>query len=292
MTEHSNAVEVLPASDRPDGRGDVPQAVRSPDIAPSGLFRTNDPVEVIEKATVVANALAGVIDSRRLFTPIQGRNHVNVEGWLTAGAMLGITPFTEWTRPLADRETAAVSGWEARVIVRTADGRTIGAAEAMCDRSEERGPWKKASDQAIRSMAQTRATSKALASVLRFIVAMTGYSTTPAEEVEPDLVSPVSADERYGADRPDLPDERVAPLGARIIQLDMPLGELRALFGDAGADAPKNRSKASVAKALRRMTPDMAEALEVELDKLEAPAPGTGEADAMADVERTEVGDR
>jgi hypothetical protein len=44
--------------------------------------------------------------------------------------------------------------------------------------------WRNASDQAMRSMAQTRAQSKALGSALRFVMAMTGLKGTPVEEVE------------------------------------------------------------------------------------------------------------
>jgi hypothetical protein len=64
------------------------------------------------------------------------------------------------------------------------DGRTIGAAEAMCSRNEH--TWAKREDYALRSMAQTRATSKSLRGPLGFIVALAGYATTPAEEMPAD----------------------------------------------------------------------------------------------------------
>lgn len=143
---------------------------------PTSLFGTNNPTEVIKRASEVADALAAIIKDRSLFTVIGGKAHVHYEGWTTLGAMLGVTPVCEWTRPLE-------KGWEARVEVRTLDGRTIGAAESMCLTSEKR--WAKADDYAVRSMAQTRAASKALASVLRFVVILRGYSGTPAEEMEP-----------------------------------------------------------------------------------------------------------
>ena len=75
-------------------------------------------------------------------------------------------------------------GWEARVEARTLDGRTIGAAEACCTRDESR--WKTQPDYAIRSMAQTRATSKALRGPLGFIVTLAGFQATPAEEMGSD----------------------------------------------------------------------------------------------------------
>lgn len=141
------------------------------------LFRTDDPVEVLTRATEVADALAPAIEQRKLFASISGKKHITVEGWTTLGAMLGVTPICVWTRKTDD-------GWEARVEARTLDGRTIGAAEAQCTRSE--AMWANRDDYALRSMAQTRATSKALGSVLRFVVTLAGYSGTPAEEMPRD----------------------------------------------------------------------------------------------------------
>lgn len=141
------------------------------------LFRSDDPTVVIERATAAADALADVIRQRGLATNIKGKSHVRVEGWQTLGSMLGVTPVCTWTRPLDN-------GWEARVEARTLDGRLVGAAEAMCLRSEKR--WRTADDYAVRSMAQTRATSKALASPLRFVVTLAGYEGTPAEEMATD----------------------------------------------------------------------------------------------------------
>ena len=138
------------------------------------LFRTSDPVEVLAAATRTADALADVLKSRNLTTNIQGKQHVQVEGWQTLGSMLGVTPVCVWTRSLGN-------GWEARVEARTLDGRIVGSAEAMCTRDEK--TWRNRDDYALRSMAQTRATSKALASPLRFVVTLAGYEGTPAEEM-------------------------------------------------------------------------------------------------------------
>lgn len=147
--------------------------VRAEDTAAT-LFRTADPVRVLAEATRTADALADVLKSRNLTTNIQGKNHVQVEGWQTLGSMLGVTPVCVWTRSLGN-------GWEARVEARTLDGRIVGSAEAMCTRDERM--WKNRDDYALRSMAQTRATSKALASPLRFVVTLAGYEGTPAEEM-------------------------------------------------------------------------------------------------------------
>src|SRR5580765_7021184 len=150
------------------------ELVPAPTTAPVTLFRSDEPNEIVTRATEYANALAPVIEKRKLAVSIQGRKHVLVEGWTLLGSMLGVFPVLVWSRELEN-------GWEARVEARTLDGRTVGAAEAMCLRSER--SWATRDDYALRSMAQTRATSKALRQPLGFVVTMAGYSATPAEEM-------------------------------------------------------------------------------------------------------------
>ena len=141
------------------------------------LFRTDDPVLVIQRASETADALAGVLRKQNLISNIRGKEHVRVEGWTLLGTMLGVYPVCEWTRPLENG-----SGWEARVVARTLAGQEVGAAEAQCDRSEN--TWKSRDDYALRSMAQTRATSKALRQPLGFVVSLAGFEATPAEEMD------------------------------------------------------------------------------------------------------------
>jgi hypothetical protein len=146
------------------------------------LFRTEDPVEIIRRATETADALARVIKDKQLFKQIGNRNHVLVEGWTLLGTMLGVFPVVEWTRQIDG------GGWEARVEARTLGGQVVGAAEAQCSRAEkEWGPTpskgRMRDDYALRSMAQTRATSKALRGPLGFVVTLAGYEATPAEEM-------------------------------------------------------------------------------------------------------------
>ena len=78
----------------------------------------------------------------------------------------------------------------------------VGAAESMCSRSESK--WKTSDDYAVRSMAQTRAVSKALRLPLGFIMELAGYSATPAEEIptEQPRQRSMSQQARGGADTP------------------------------------------------------------------------------------------
>jgi hypothetical protein len=66
-------------------------------------------------------------------------------------------------------------------------GQVVGAAESECMPAERR--WANADDYARRSMAQTRATSKALRQPLGFVMQLAGFDATPADEI-PELVEP------------------------------------------------------------------------------------------------------
>lgn len=140
----------------------------------------DNPAGFVTGYVAVADELSRVIRDKKLTTLISGKDHVRVEGWTLLGSMLGVFPVTEWTRPVADSEGKPI-GWEARVEARTRDGAVIGAAEAECLRSESL--WKNRDDYALRSMAQTRATSKALRQPLGFVMTLAGFEATPAEEM-------------------------------------------------------------------------------------------------------------
>ena len=145
------------------------------------LYGTSDPNAIVQKATAQANALAKVIKDKHLYATISGRDHVTVEGWTLLGSMLGVFPVVEWTRPM--ERDGKVTGWEARVEARTSAGAIVGAAEAMCSRSEK--SWSNRDDYALRSMAQTRATSKAMRLPLSFVMTLAGFDATPMEEMPP-----------------------------------------------------------------------------------------------------------
>lgn len=149
------------------------------------LFGTTEPQEVVQRATKHAHALAAVIRDRKLFTTINGRDHVRVEGWTLLGSMIGVFAVPVWTHPVPDdwrdRNMDRPDGWQARVEVRTLGGEVVGAATASCMRAEKN--WRDRDEYALESMAQTRATSKALRLPLGFVVVLAGYDVTPAEEM-------------------------------------------------------------------------------------------------------------
>jgi hypothetical protein len=64
----------------------------------------------------------------------------------------------------------------------TKNGMDVGWGESSCTRAEASKVTQE--DYAIRSMAQTRAQSRALGAPLKFVVKLAGYETTPAEEAD------------------------------------------------------------------------------------------------------------
>jgi hypothetical protein len=148
-------------------------------MAPVTLFGSDDPVKVVERASAAAGALVAVVNKQQLYSTIQGKKYPRVEAWTLLGSMLGVFPVTTWTREVT-RDGKPV-GWEARVEAQTLSGAIVGAAECMCSRDE--ATWRTRDEHAIRSMAQTRATSKALGMTLRFVMSLAGFEGTPAEEM-------------------------------------------------------------------------------------------------------------
>jgi hypothetical protein len=151
--------------------------------APITLFGTSDPRVALERMSEVATALVDVIEAKNLYATISGRRHITCEGWTTLGGMLGIVPVVVETRANEDHD-----GIVARVEARTLDGRVVGAAEGECSRAESK--WKHRDPFAIRSMAQTRAISRALRAPLGQIVVLAGYQPAAAEEMPADSAGP------------------------------------------------------------------------------------------------------
>lgn len=138
------------------------------------------PDKMIARATAISTALAAVIEDRKLYEIIKGKRHVRVEGWNTLGAMVGISPKERDVKKTIDDN--GILEYEAYVdLIRNDDGKEIGGASAIC-RTDERN-WRGKPAYAVRSMAVTRATSKAFRLKLSWIMQLAGFATTPAEEM-------------------------------------------------------------------------------------------------------------
>lgn len=192
---HPQTVSSPPRSSSPDsGTAERAVTVRRPAdaLAEFGLEDVG-----LERARKLANQIGGLIREKSLSVEIQRREHIKVEGWCALGALVGVTPKTETVDEVRNPQTGAIEGYTATVVaVRVETGAEIGRATAGCFFDEEqrtrdgdlRQRWLSDTGKPIRhavmSMAQTRATSKCLGQVLRFIPVMAGFSGTPFEEMD------------------------------------------------------------------------------------------------------------
>jgi hypothetical protein len=208
-----------PAPPPPDAS--PPPAVGT-DLVPAGtatmVIASDDPREILAKAQQIAAPLADLVKQAGLAKNLGGsRPHVEVGGWQAAGAMLGtlggqaLHAETVWSRVVRDPGTGEPMkqhttitrtkngqttvreftgyDWEACVEVRTPAGIVVGRAEAMCGRDESK--WSSSDNYAVKSMAETRAESRAYRRAIGWVMHMAGYNATPAEEMPDRAPSPV-----------------------------------------------------------------------------------------------------
>lgn len=142
---------------------------------PNQLFDMQ-PKEMVAHAAEMANVLADIIEKKQLFTLIQGKKYVRVDGWQILGSLLGFLARERSVTELPD------GGYEAYVeLYSLRTGQIVGGASAICGIDERR--WGSADKYARRSMACTRAVGKAYRISLGWIVGLAGYEATPAEEI-------------------------------------------------------------------------------------------------------------
>lgn len=136
-----------------------------------------NPDDVIKKGQEIAKKVSKIVEKCKLYVEINKKKYVCVEGWQTMGTMLGVFPYIEWTKPIKDGTTKC--GYEARAVIKTVKGDIISAGESECRVEENR----QKDAYAIRSMAQTRAVSKAFRLAMSWVMTLAKYEPTPAEEI-------------------------------------------------------------------------------------------------------------
>lgn len=142
------------------------------------VFGTQEPEQIIDRATKVANRLVDIVEKGKLYNNIQGKKFVRAEGWTAMAAMLGVFPSTEYCRKL-DREGETI--YEAKIVLMHISGQQVGSGEALCSSKEKN--WSNRDEYTIKSMAQTRAVGKACRLSFSWIMAMAGYEACNAEEM-------------------------------------------------------------------------------------------------------------
>jgi hypothetical protein len=221
------------------------------EVAPyqAGPLNAAGPVAYVESATAIAEQLATIIERQHLYQEFPDRKggvrrHVTIEGWTLLAAMCRVYVDIEWTKYDVDTE-----GWSARARPHVmGTGEAWGAVDAQCSPAESN--WRGRDAYAIRSMAQTRAISKALrVSPIGGIVALAGFDATPAEEMTVEAPAPRG--------RPANPGRRKREaMRAEIVAAAKVRGMGAAAIADLAADAGVTGGEATLeqmAEMLRRI---------------------------------------
>lgn len=160
------------------------------------------PKDMIAHATALADALKDIVERKNLYSTISGKKFPQVEAWMTIGRMDNVVA-REAERPIRNED----GSYEAFVeLVRLSDGMVIGRASALCGTPDD-APWSKRSEPNRRSMAVTRATSRAFRQQYAWIMALAGYEPTPADEMPHDRDG--FANSAYGNEPPAAPKAQV-----------------------------------------------------------------------------------
>lgn len=136
------------------------------------------PTLLLERATHIATALAKMVEAQKLYTVIRDKKYPQVEAWMTIGRMDNVVA-REAGVPVKGED----GSYEAVVeLVRLSDGMVIGNGSALCGAKGD-SPWDSRPSHQRRSMAVTRATSRAFRQQYSWIMALAGYEPTPADEM-------------------------------------------------------------------------------------------------------------
>lgn len=142
-----------------------------------------DPRRTIAQAEDAAVALMDVVAKQHLYLELKGARHLYIEAWELLGFFYGLSAGIADLNDVRDIYDTSGQwiGAEAYATLFAKEGHKIGGATALC-LSAEPGREEMARFQ-VRSMAQTRASSKAYRLKLAFVAVLAGFSGTPAEEM-------------------------------------------------------------------------------------------------------------
>ena len=147
-----------------------------PEVKPEVVnFEITSPM----KAITLAETVEQLITEKGLFSLIQGKKFVNVEGWQFAGLSFGLIPIMHEPTNLSNENEIKYS---ASVELVNKDGMKMGYGYAVCSNKEN--SKKRFDEYAICSMAQTRAMGKAYRNCIAWLMKASGFEPTPLEEME------------------------------------------------------------------------------------------------------------
>ena len=234
--------------------------------AAQSLVAASTPSQTIEAHVAVANELRKIISKQKLSLNVRGKEHVLVTGWQTLGLLCSITAVVTDTQVI---DGGFMATCEAR---RTTDGMVVGRAQAICTNDEKQGPWKTADRYALLSMAQTRATSKALKQAVGPLMQLAGYEPLGAEEAigVPDQVATPTAGRGVPAGGVAITEKQAGLVRAKSAQKNLHAQEvglmIAAILGiempSGNGDSDREWTGAQLAKFPRRLFQELLMALD------------------------------
>jgi len=176
--EEAKTFEMVPVAEC------VPEPYRP---APSGVFRSTDPIEALEEARRLVNYVNALIGPKRslYIATFSGRDCPMNTWWSAVAAPLGVSSEIVETRPYEAPGITKETYW-ARCVVRNRGGDIIGTAEAICSRDERRWGAGNVDSHAVLQMAQTRAFVAAHRRALALLPVLAGLHPVSAEEMTED----------------------------------------------------------------------------------------------------------
>jgi hypothetical protein len=228
---------------------------------------------VLKEAELVAGPWSRKVEELGLYKVIGPSKHLYIEAWQMMAAMYRVTARVRETRYV---EFGEVRGYEAVAeAYHMPTGQVISTADAMCLNDEDnwsirpKYEWKDGPGgrrtkthvadvpvplQQLRSMAQTRACSKVLSNLFKWVVKLRGYASTPAEEMTgaerteaeaPRYREPQPAQAAQAAPNGAISDKQAARLWAIARTAGRSAAEVSAILAQHGYQAPEQiaRSK-------------------------------------------------
>ena len=153
------------------------QTVELQPQAPAGLTLAGDPVANLTAGRQAANALMDFAQQGGALINLQGKKYLKAEGWLFLARAFGLTVRVREVVKMTDDPLS----FQATAEVLDHSGQVVGQGIGFCGADEK--SWRNRPVYALASMAQTRATSKALRSILAWVAVLAGCEGTPGEEV-------------------------------------------------------------------------------------------------------------
>lgn len=165
------------------------------EIIEFGSFR--HPETVLKEADLVAKTFKKRADELQLYKKIGPSKHLLIEGWQMLAAMYRVSAGVVDDRYIQMGDAHGFEATAEAIFVPTRQ--QISTAKAMCLSDEENWGMRNKYEwqnnkrvlvgstptplQQIRSMAQTRACSKVLSNLLKWVARMAGFAAAPAEDM-------------------------------------------------------------------------------------------------------------